>query len=194
MTTEGKNDNDQPLIKNGVSFKTLIMSPSETFTSMQVICFFDFQKNQHYAGGTYAVNEHFGGEIHELRKAGIFKGETLETLVLTPIMKQIPAQRLLLIGMGDPANLSVELLKAVGYTAAKEAVKLEVTDFCFAPSLKDAGLVLTFGKTAVSDALIEGMSEAIAQSAILAQKQMMKPVVLKDINLLRGKALLADTQ
>jgi len=189
MTNEGKKNNNTPIVNNGVSFNTLIISPSETVTSLQIVCFFDFEKNQHYAGGTYAVNEHFGGEIHELRKSGIFKGNPLETLLITPLAKQIPARRLLLIGLGDPVDFNIDLIVAVGYTVAKEAIQLEVPDFCFAPSLKDAGLTLSFGKTAVSDALIKGMSTAIAQSVTLFERQMMKPLVLKEINLLRGKAL-----
>lgn len=54
---------NQSIVKNGVSYGVKILSPSETATSLQVVCFVDFDKNQHYEGGTYAVNEHFQGAI-----------------------------------------------------------------------------------------------------------------------------------
>lgn len=188
MTTEENTNGNIPLTDYSIKFNTVILSPSATITSLQVICFFDFQKNQHYSGGTAAVNEHFGGEIHEIRKSGIFKGLPLETLLLTPILKQIPASQLLMVGMGDPEKLSLDLLEAVAYTVTTEAIKLGVTEFCFAPSLKDAGLTLSFGKTDVATALQKGMTRAANTASELFKKNLMKPVVLTDINLLRGKA------
>ena len=44
------------MVKKGVSYVVKILSPSETVTSLKVVCFVDFDKNQHYEGGTYAVN------------------------------------------------------------------------------------------------------------------------------------------
>jgi hypothetical protein len=70
--------------KDGVNYNTLVKSPSENTTSLQIVCFFDIDLNEHYEGGTYAVNEHFKGAIHDIRKSGIFKGRALETLLITP--------------------------------------------------------------------------------------------------------------
>lgn len=192
MTTEGNDNINKPLVKNGVSFNTAVISPSETVTSLQIVCFFNFQKNQHYEGGTYAVNEHFGGEIHRIRKSGIFRGVALETLLITPLLKQIPAGRLLLLGLGDPEGLNLDLVELIGYTAAMEAIKLGVKDFCFAPSLKDAGIAMSFEKTDISKMLGRGMLRAITTSVALAQKNMLKPMALTDINLLAGQAQAAN--
>lgn len=179
----------QPLKRNGINFNTVIQSPSETTTSLQVVCFFEFEKNQHYEGGTHAVNEHFSGNIHELRKSGIFRGQALETLLISPVSKQIPAGNLLLLGLGDPADISLNFVERVGYTAASEAIKLGVTDFSFAPSLKDAGVAIPFEKkTDLSEHLVKGMLRAIDTYHILTQRNLCKPIVLAEINLLAGES------
>ena len=192
MKTEQNKNTHVPLIRKGVQFNILAESPSETATALQVVCFFDFQKNQHYEGGTYAVNEHFGGEIHQLRKDGIFSGARLETLLLNPSSNQIPAHQLLLIGMGDPAELDLDLFKILGYTAVMEAIKIGVKDFCFAPSLKDAGIAMSFAKTDVSKTLAQGMFKALDAAAVLSAKKLIRPVALTEINLLAGQAQSAN--
>lgn len=188
MTAESKKNLNQPITKEGISFNTLVKSPSETITSLQVVCFFDFQKNQYYEGGTYAVNEHFGGEIHQIRQSGIFRGEKLETLLITPVRRQIPATQLLLIGLGDPEALNLELITSLGYAATLAAIQLGVKDFCFAPSLKDAGIVMSFQKTDISEQLAKGALKAIHTAKILVQTNLLPPIVLKEINLLAGEA------
>lgn len=175
-----------PLVKGGISFNVAVISPSETITSLQIVCFFDFQKNQHYEGGTNAVNEHLGGGLHQIRQTGIFHGRALETLLLTPVLNQIPARQLLLLGLGDPAELSLDLLELAGYTAAMEAIKMGVKDFCFAPSLKDAGIVLSFGKTDISRTVAKGILGALAASAVLLEKDVIEPIALTEVNLLAG--------
>ena len=74
-----------------------------------------------------------------------------------------------------------------------EAVKLRVKDFCFAPSLKDAGIAMSFGKTEISKRLAKGMPRAITTSVSLSQKKLLKPMVLADINLLAGQAQAANS-
>lgn len=188
MTTLPDKKSYTPVMKDGVNYNTLVVSPSETATSLQVVCFFDFEKNQHYEGGTFAVNEHFGGQIHHIRRSGIFRGVVLETLLIIPLKQQIPAGKLLLIGLGNPDQLTLDIIESAGYTATMEAIKLGVEDFCFAPSLKDAGLSLSFEKTDVTETLARGMQRAIINAAELAQNSLLQPVVLKNINLLAGQA------
>ena len=177
---------NQSIVKNGVSYGVKILSPSETVTSLQVVCFVDFDKNQHYEGGTYAVDEHFQGAIDEIRKSGIFRGIEMQTLMLTPMLKQIPAQKLLLIGLGDPDKLSLDLFTQVGYNVVLEALKLGVSDLCFAPSIKDAGLS-GFAAADVSKALALGMNAALEATAILHQKNLAPEILLKEIYLLAGQ-------
>lgn len=176
-----------PLVNENIKYNILVESPSQTITPLQMVCFFDFSENQNYQGGTAAVNQHFNGEIDNLRKAGIFKGNFLETLLITPKQAQIPAEKLLLFGLGNPSALSFELLEQVGYYAALEALKLGVESFCFAPSLKDAGILMQPGLE-VSTALPRGMAKAISVARTLADKKLGDKVSLKEIFLLAGEA------
>jgi hypothetical protein len=188
MTTGAGTDQFTPIHKDGLSYNTLVRSPSETKTSLQIVCFFDIDLNDHYQGGTHAVNEHFNGAIHDIRISGIFKGRALETLLISPVSKQIPAEKLLLIGLGDPGALNLNLMEIAGYTAVMEAVKAGVKDFCFAPSLKDAGITMSFKKTDLSQTLANGMHRAFTAATSLAKRNMLTPIVLKDIYLLAGQA------
>jgi hypothetical protein len=188
MTTGAGKDQYTPIHKNGVNYNTLVKSPSETTTSLQIMCFFDINLNDIYEGGTYAVNEHFKGAIHDTRKSGIFKGRALETLLIGPVSKQIPAEILLLIWLGDPGALDLNLMEIAGYTAVMEAVKAGVKDVCFAPSLKDAGITMSFKKKNLSQTLANGMHRAFTAAISLAKRNMLTPVVLKDIYLLAGQA------
>ena len=176
----------QPVVKNGISYTVKVVSPSETVTSLQVVCFVDFTKNQHYEGGTYAVNQHFNGAIQDVRQSGIFKGNELETLLITPVLKQIPAQRLLLVGLGDPDTLNLDLFNRVGYSVVLEALKLGVSNLCFAPSIKDAGLS-GFAASDVSKALAQGMDSAVEVFTILHQKNLAPDILLNEVLLLAGQ-------
>lgn len=188
MTKEAGRNQYTPIFKDGVKYNTLVKSPSETITSLQVVCFFDIDLNEHYEGGTHAVNEHFKGAIHDIRKSGIFKGRALETLLIIPALKQIPAEKLLLIGLGDPAVFKLDLMEMAGYTAVMEAIKCGVKDLCFAPSLKDAGMIMSFQKTGISQTLANGMHRALTAANTLTQKSMLNPPLLKEISLLAGQA------
>lgn len=97
--------------------------------------------------------------------------------VLTPHATQLPARRLLLVGLGDPARLSLEALGGVGRVAVREAIKLEEPSFCFAPSLKDAGFG-GFPAADVSTALALGMVSAIATAQALAERGLTPPLRL----------------
>lgn len=187
MNTQKTGIATAPLTDQNINYNILIESPSQTKTPLQMVCFFDFDKNQHYQGGTEAVNQHFNGEIDNLRRKGIFRGNFPETLLITPKQSQIPAQKLLLIGLGDPSRLSFELLEQVGYNAVFEALKLRVDSFCFAPSLKDAGLSLPEDLD-ISTALTHGMSRAVATARLLAEKNLGDEPTLREIFMLASEA------
>ena len=176
-----------------VKFQTIPVSPSETHTPLQVVCFFDAKKNQAYAGGTEAVNEHFEGEIKRLRADGHFHGDFLETLMLTPGKQQIPAEKLLLMGLGDPATFDAEKMKAVGRVAMNEAIKAGVPSFCFAPSIKDAGISSSpAGDVSVS--LASGMVLALKSAQALSERGLLPKVKLEHAIFLAGPQHLEGSQ
>ncbi|MFC5520781.1 M17 family peptidase N-terminal domain-containing protein [Polaromonas jejuensis] len=168
-----------------VTFKAVVMSPSATDTALQVVCFPDQTLNQTYGGGTELVDAGFKGAIRDLRREDIFRGERLETLLLQPARQQIPARNLLLIGLGDPTMLTLDTLTAVGRVAAREAIKLNVWSFCFAPSLKDAGLSL-FDASEVSVALARGMTQAISRAQTLHARGLQQDFLLEEVIFLAG--------
>lgn len=170
---------------NEVKFQVIPVSPSNTETPLQIVCFFDQTKNQTYGGGTELVNEHFNGAIKKMRSEDNFRGELFETLLLTPSANQIPAKKLLMIGLGDPAKISLDILSSVGRIAVQEAVKLNVETFSFAPSIKDAGISL-FEAGDVSIALAKGMIAGISSSKNLVANKLIPNFILKEIVLLAG--------
>ena len=185
-------DNAHTFAHGKVRIKAVAQSPSATDTELQVVCFFDQTLNQVYGGGTELVDAGFKGAIRELRSEDIFRGERLETLLLQPQTHQIPARRLLMIGLGDPAQLTLDTLQAVGRIAVREAIKLNVWSFSFAPSLKDAGLSM-FEASEVSVALAQGMVRAIAQAETLHARGLDASFLLEEIVFLAGPAHLENS-
>jgi hypothetical protein len=80
------------------------------------------------------------GVITDIRKAGRFKGNALETLLITPPPGTIAARQLLLIGLGSRQRFTPDLMVVGGRVAMREALRLGVTQFAFASDLKDAGI------------------------------------------------------
>lgn len=177
----------------GIRFQAIPVSPSDTNTPLQIVCFFDYSKNQTYGGGTEAVDKHFEGAIRALRADGHFRGDLLETLLLTPNKNQIPAQKLLMVGLGDPAQFNVDHMKAVGRVAMNEAIKLNVESFCFAPSIKDAG-VSTVPAGDVTVSLASGMFAALDSAQYLAEKGLIPALKLKEAIFLAGPQHIENSQ
>lgn len=180
-------------IYKNVKFLAIPVSPADTATDLQVVCFFDQSKNQNYSGGTEAVDRSLNGAIKDLRANDYFRGARLETLLLTPMANQIPAQKLLLLGLGDPETFSSEVLESVGRLVIQEAIKLNVANVAFAPSLKDA----EFSSKATSDVstlVAQGMMHAISSMQILAEKKLVSAFALKEVIFLAGLQHLENSQ
>ncbi|RYZ98127.1 MAG: hypothetical protein EOP11_21090, partial [Proteobacteria bacterium] len=169
------------------------VSPSETNSPLQMVCFLDARKNQSYAGGTEAVDAKFNGAIKALRAADHFRGDFLETLLLHPLKAQIKADKLLLLGLGDPELLSLPRLESLGHLAVMEAIKIGVPAFSFAPSLKDAGLSL-FSAAEVATVLSRGMLRALHSAQALAEQGLLPKISLREIIFLAGAAHLTSAQ
>ncbi len=194
MSTSDHEKQNQPYhVHRSVRFQSIPVSPSETDTPLQVVCFFDQTRNRALAGGTAAVNDKLGGRIATLRAEDHFRGALYETLLLTPQDSQLPARRLLLIGLGDPDSLTLEALGRVGRVAVREALDLDEPSFCFAPSLKDAGFG-GFPAADVSTAIALGMVDALATAQALAQRGLTGPPRLAEIVFLAGAQHLESSQ
>lgn len=177
----------------GIRFQAIPVSPAVTRTPLQMICFFDQTLNQVMEGGTMDVDEHFHGAIRELRAKDHFRGEFLETLVITPKDRQIAADKLLLIGLGDPNQFSYDRLKILGRVIINEAVKLKVSSAAFAPDIRDAG-IHSFPAREVAVALARGMLRAVTSAIALAEQGLIPKIELAEVILLAGTKHVLDAQ
>ena len=108
------------------------------------------------SGAAVELGKHLGGVIASLRERGEFIGDDLETILITPPQGSIKAKTLLLIGLGDEATLSLEMMERVGRVAIREAARLGVKKVAFAPLIRDQGNS-KFGTGDVTAAVLRGV-------------------------------------
>jgi hypothetical protein len=125
---------------NGQTISVKMIGPVTQTTDLQIICILKHDPS----GDKYleAMDE-FNKKLHNLlsgiRDRGEFTGELGETLLFTPLANSITPRKVLLIGIGDEAGITLDKLKLVGEIAAREAARLGATHVSFAPTLRDQG-------------------------------------------------------
>src|SRR3984893_2317324 len=94
---------------NNVKIKVRMEGPYTADVPLQVVCYFKYtpEGSKRMSGAPVELDKHLGGVIASLRSRGDFSGDELETLLLTPPKDSIPAKRLLLVGLGAEASLSL---------------------------------------------------------------------------------------
>src|SRR5215813_353008 len=123
-----------------VTVTVKMIGPVTQTTDLQIICLLKHNPaGDHYIEAMQDFNDKLGGVLSSLRERGEFVGEPGETLVLHPPAGSITPQKVLLIGLGDEATLTVDRLRFVGTIAAREAVRLGTAHVSFAPTLRDQG-------------------------------------------------------
>jgi hypothetical protein len=91
-------------------------------------------------GGLAHLDDALGGAVRRMRSDGIFEGRLGETMVLSTPPLPVRADAILMIGLGDPADWTPEVMRSVVAVAARRAMQLAVSSVAFAPSLHDSGL------------------------------------------------------
>jgi hypothetical protein len=133
----------------GVAVEAKVQSPSNELTPLQVVCVFEYTEGDIFnsppalpaaLNGMVHVDQQLKGLVTELRKSGKFAGHTLETILLTPPKGMIPAEHLLIIGLGDRNKFTPNIMTNVGRIGMREALRLGVTSYAHASDLKDGGL------------------------------------------------------
>ena len=107
-------------------------------------------------GATGAVDKALGGQIRALIAAGDFRGKRNETAVLYPA-GAIPAQRVLLVGLGKEEKFDLDGVRQAAGAAAKKARDLGVTRF---------STIVHGGGRAGLD--LEDAAQAVVEGTILA--------------------------
>src|SRR5690606_2295301 len=88
-----------------------------------------FEDEDGLVGPVARVDERMGGQISGVIRRGDFEGKEGQTLVLYPASGALPAERVLLVGLGKRASLDLERLRRAAGTAAKQALRLRVPRF-----------------------------------------------------------------
>ncbi len=115
--------------------------PYTADTPLQVVCYFKYTNDgaKRMTGAPVELDKRLGGVINSLRTRGEFQGDPLETILIRPKEGAIKAKSLLLIGLGDESQLSLNTMERVGQTALRQAKAVGATKVAFAPLLRDQG-------------------------------------------------------
>ncbi|MFC0513059.1 M17 family peptidase N-terminal domain-containing protein [Mucilaginibacter angelicae] len=179
---------------DGIAIEGKVQSPSGQATPLQVICIFEYEEGDltspqalpAAANGLLHVDEALKGLITDLRKSGKFLGHRLETMLLTPPKGSMPAQKLLLVGLGNRKDFTPDLMTDVGRVGMREALRLGVSSYSHASDLKDGGIDSPTGTVAVN--VVKGALDAYETEVYLAKKKVSTHKPLTKVTLLAGQA------
>jgi len=180
---------------NGVAIEAKVQSPSSQATPLQIVCVFEYTPGDithsppalpRELNGMVHVDDALKGLITDLRASGKFAGYAYETLLVTPPAGTIPAQKLLLIGLGDRSKFSADLMTEVGRVGMREALRLGVSSYSHASDLKDAGIDSPTGEVARN--VVRGALEAYKTELYLKSKHASVTKPIAKLTLLTGPA------
>lgn len=160
----------------GLPIIVRMQGPYDADVQLQIVCYFEKTptSDAKLFGAPLELDQRLGGVVASLRSRGEFKGDKLETLLITPPEGRIGPKQLLLIGLGKESDLSLARMEEVGKAALREAVRIGASRVAFAPLIKDAGNnALAAGD--VENAVVRGMLLARDTEIRLQQQGLAKP-------------------
>ena len=177
-----------------VKIKVRMEGPSTADVPLQVVCYFKYtpERAKRMSGAPVELDKRLGGVIGSLRERGEFGGDQLETILITPPEGSIKAKALLLVGIGDEAALSLELMEGVGRVALREATRLGVSRVAFAPLIRDQGNK-KLGTGDVETAVVRGMLLAYDTEKRLQKEGLAKEFTLDAWNVEAGPDYFDET-
>lgn len=186
---------------DGVEIEAVVQSPSAQKTPLQVICLFEYLEGDIFnsppalpkeLNGMVHVDNALHGLITELRKSNKFEGKFLETLLIVAPENTVPAKKLLLIGLGNRKYFKPEMMRLVGLTGMREALRLEVASYSHASDLKDAGI--SSPTADVAGYVIQGAIDAYRTQMYLKKQNASEALSVTKISLLTGPAYFEDSK
>ncbi|WP_413670772.1 M17 family peptidase N-terminal domain-containing protein [Mucilaginibacter sp. Mucisp86] len=180
---------------DGMTITTAVQAPSNQQTPLQVICVFEYTDGDIFnsppalprnLNGLVHIDDALKGMLTELRKSGRFEGHALETILITPPAGSMPAEKLLIIGLGDRKAFNSELMTSVGRVEMREALRLGVSSYSHASDLKDAGIDSPTGIVAVN--VVKGAVNAYETEQFLKNHSLSSFQPITKITLLAGPA------
>lgn len=127
-------------------------------------------------GGLKHLNDALDGRLFSLRKQGLFNGFKSELLLLDSLKEAIPAQNLLVIGMGSPWDWTSEESAIAIEKAVHTAYQLQVESVAIAPGILDTGIK---PKTDFSKEMLVALISSIDKQHELFQLGLIKAPSLK---------------
>jgi hypothetical protein len=179
---------------HNVKVKVRMEGPYTANVPLQVVCYFKYTPEgaKRMGGAPVELDKHLGGVIASLRERGEFVGDQLETILIIPPKDSIKAKALLLVGLGDEADLSLKLMEAVGRVALREADRLGASHVAFAPLIRDQGNS-KIGTGVVERAVVRGMLLAYDTEKRLQKEGLSKEYNLEQWNVEAGPAYFDET-
>lgn len=179
---------------DGISMIGLVQGPSSADAQLQVACVFEYTEGDIHSAqalpakvnGLVHLDDALKGELTNIRKSGQFQGHSLETILITPPAGSMSAKKLLLIGLGDRNKFTPDLMTSVGEVAAREAMRLGVTNFAFASDLKDAGI--DSPTALIAGNVVKGIVHANRAENYLKDHKLSTTKKLEKVYLLAGPA------
>jgi hypothetical protein len=117
---------------------------------------------------------------------------TLETICINCPEGAIKANKLLLIGLGEEKDLSLELMEKVGRTALRQASNFGVSKVAFAPLIRDQGNN-KFGVGEIETAVVRGLLMAYDTDRRLQKEKLAKEWILSEWWVEAGPAFFDET-
>ena len=186
---------------DGLSIEAIVQSPSAQATPLQIVCLFEYTEGDIFnsppalpkeLNGMVHVDEALHGLITELRKTNKFEGKFLETLLIIPPANTISAKKLLLIGLGNRESFKPEMMRMIGLTGMREALRLGVQNYSHASDLKDAGIASPTAE--VAGYVVQGAIEAYRTQMYLKKQNAADYITVTKVSLLTGPAYFEDSK
>jgi len=184
-----------------VEIEAVVQGPAAQATPLQIACLFEYTAGDittsppalpKELNGMLHLDQALNGLITEIRKSNKFEGKYLETLLITPPAEAISAKKLLLIGLGNRQDFKAEIMRMVGVTGMREALRLGVSSYSHASDIKDAGVESPTAE--VAGYVIQGAIEAYRTQLFLKQQNASDPLTVTKVSLLTGPAYFEDSK
>jgi hypothetical protein len=181
-------------IPNGpLPIRILVQSPADTVTDLQIICLFQSNSSNTLHGSLVDINEKLKGLLDKVRKPDLFRGESGETILITPPAGSMKARKLLIIGLGDSETFTPQRMESVGTIVYREATRLGELHPFFAPTILDGG-VTKFGTGQVSEEVVSGFLRAARTQSVLKSAGVWQGQIIQSFTFLAGPTHASETR
>jgi hypothetical protein len=179
--------------RSGFPVAVLVQGPADTKTELQIICLFHSDPSNTLHGSLTEMNQKLQGLLDRVRTPSQFAGELGETLLIVPMSGTIPAEKLLIIGLGDSAAFTPARMNLIGTIAFNESNRLGIRRPSFAPTILDGG-VNGFSTGEVAEQFMRGFLRARELAAQLHDIGRAPRIRVERLTFLAGAAHATDTQ